>query len=59
MARSTSPDLIWQRSLTELGLIDEYRLYFPPSCLGAASRTSPARGRRFGLSPAMPLARTR
>ena len=37
--------------LADLGLIDEYRLYFRPSCLGAASRTSPARGHRFGLSP--------
>ena len=33
-------------SLTELGLIDEYRLYLQPSCLVAASHSSPAPGRR-------------
>jgi len=38
------PDLAG--SLTELGLIDEYRLYFRPFVLAAASRTSPAPGRR-------------
>ena len=33
------PDLA--RSLTEVGLIDEYRLTSAPSCLAAASRSSP------------------
>ena len=41
------PDLA--QSLTDLGLIDEYRLYFHPDrARSAASRSSPARARRFG-----------
>jgi riboflavin biosynthesis pyrimidine reductase len=39
------PDLA--RSLTELGLIDEYRIYLHPVVLGPASRTSPDPGRPF------------
>ena len=31
---STSPGPPWRRSLTDLGLIDEYRLYFRPFVLG-------------------------
>jgi dihydrofolate reductase len=46
------------RSLTDLGLIDEYRLYLPPPCWVAARRSSPARGRRSALWPAIELART-
>lgn len=45
--------------LTELGLIDEYRLYFRLSCSAAASRFSLARGRRCGWSAARRWARTR
>jgi dihydrofolate reductase len=48
------PDLAG--SLTDLGLIDEYRLYIhpivstsTPSCWVAASHSSPAPGRRFAL----------
>jgi hypothetical protein len=37
----------WHSSLTELGLIDEYRIYLHPSCWVTASRISPDRGRRF------------
>lgn len=52
------PDLAG--SLTDLGLIDEYRLStFDRSCLAAASRTSPAPVRRSISSAATPLARTR
>ncbi len=47
------------RSLTDLGLIDEYRLTSAPSCLVAASHSSPARGRRSALWLAIQLARTR
>jgi dihydrofolate reductase len=36
-------------SLTDLGLIDEYRLYLHPSCLVAASHSSPAPGPRSAL----------
>ena len=45
------PDLA--RSLTDLGLIDEYRLYFRPSCLVAGSHSSPVPGRRSALWPAI------
>jgi dihydrofolate reductase len=38
------PDLAG--SLTDLGLIDEYQLYLHPSCLVAASHSSPVPGRR-------------
>ena len=41
------------RSLTDLGLIDEYRLTSTPSCLVAASHSSPAPGRRSALWPAI------
>ena len=45
------PDLA--RSLTDLGLIDEYRTSTSaPSCLVAASHSSPALGRRSALWPA-------
>jgi dihydrofolate reductase len=43
------PDLA--RSLTELGLIDEYTS--APSCLAAASHSSPPPGRRSALWPAI------
>ena len=51
------PDLAG--SLTDLGLIDEYRLFSAPSCLVAASHSSPAPGRRSALWPTIELARTR
>jgi dihydrofolate reductase len=51
------PDLAG--SLTDLGLIDEYQLYFRPFVLAAVSRISLVPGRRFALSPPIPLARTR
>jgi hypothetical protein len=41
-------------SLTDLGLIDEYRLYLARLYLAAASRTSPVPGRPSGLSPPIP-----
>jgi dihydrofolate reductase len=44
------PDLA--RSLTDLGLIDEYRLYLHPSCLAAASLSSLALDHRSALWPA-------
>ena len=47
------PDLA--RSLTDLGLIDEYRLTSTPSCLVAASHSSPGPGPRFTLWPAISL----
>ncbi len=50
------PDLA--RSLTDLGLIDEYRITSTPSCWVAASHSSPAPGRRSALWPAIQLART-
>ena len=50
------PDLAG--SLTDLGLIDEYRLYLHPVVLGLASHSSPAPGRRSTLWPAIELART-
>jgi dihydrofolate reductase len=37
------------QSLTELGLIDEYRIYLHQSCLVTASRISPDPGRRSAL----------
>jgi len=51
------PDLA--RSLTDFGLIDEYRLYFRPFALGEASHSSPVPGPRFALWPAIELAKTR
>lgn len=39
------PDLA--QSLGALGLIDEYRIYLPPSCSVRASPISPVRARRF------------
>ena len=51
------PDLA--RSLTELGIIDEYRLYFRPVVLGRGKPSSPAPGRRSALWPTIELARTR
>ena len=45
------PDLA--RSLTDLGLIDEYRLTSAPSCLVTASHSSLAPGRRSALWPAI------
>ena len=38
------PDLA--QSLTELGLIDEYRIYLHPSCLATERHISPGPGRR-------------
>jgi dihydrofolate reductase len=54
------PDLAG--SLTTLGLIDEYRLYFRPIVLGRgkpffAGPRPPAPGRRSALRPAISLAR--
>ncbi len=51
----SGPDLA--RSLTDLGLIDEYRLYFRPFVLGRG--TPFFAGRRSALWPAIQLARTR
>jgi riboflavin biosynthesis pyrimidine reductase len=45
------------QSLTELGLIDEYRIYLHPSCLVTASHISPGPGRRFALWLMIGLAR--
>ncbi len=50
------PDLAGR--LTDLGLIDEYRLYFRPFVLGRGKPYFAAPGRRFVLSPPIPLART-
>jgi dihydrofolate reductase len=47
----SGPDLAG--SLTGLGLIDEYRSTSVPSCLVAASHSSPAPGRRSALWPAI------
>lgn len=41
------------QSLTELGLIDEYRLYFYPVVLGRGTPFFAAPGRRSALSPAI------
>ena len=49
------PDLA--RSLTDLGLVDEYRLYSAPSCSVTARHSSPAPGRRSASWPAISLAR--
>ena len=49
------PDLA--QSLTELGLIDEYRIYLHPSCLVTASHISPDPGRRSALWLMIGLAR--
>jgi len=49
----SGPDLA--RSLADLGLIDEYHTS-SRSCLVAASRSSPAAGRRFALWRAIRLA---
>jgi len=53
----SGPDLA--ASLTDLGLIDEYQLYFRPFVLGRGKPTSPAPDRRCALSAPIPLARTR
>ena len=45
------PDLA--RSLTDLGLIDEYRLYFHPDVLGRGKPSSPVPGQRSALWPAI------
>jgi len=50
------PDLVG--NLTSLGLIDEYRVYFRPSVLGApASHISAATGHRFTSSQPILLGR--
>jgi dihydrofolate reductase len=51
------PDLA--RSLTDLGLIDEYRLYFRPIVLGRGKPFFAGPGRRSALRPTIELARTR
>ncbi len=51
------PDLA--RSLTDPGLVDEYRLYFRPFVLGHGTPFFADPGRRSALSPPIPLARTR
>jgi dihydrofolate reductase len=51
------PELVG--ALTDLGLIDEYRLTCARSCSAAASRISPARARRCASSPPTRSARTR
>ena len=45
------------QSLTELGLIDEYRIYLHPACLVTASHISPGPGRRSALWLMIGLAR--
>ncbi len=52
----SGPDLA--RSLTDLALIDEYHSTSTPSCLVAASLSSPAPGRHSDLWPTIELART-
>ena len=47
----SGPDLA--RSLTDFGLIDEYRLYLHPVVLGCGSHSSPGPGRRSALWPAI------
>jgi len=49
------PDLA--RSLTDLGLIDEYRLYFRPVVLGRGKPFFAGPGRRCAWWPAIALAR--
>jgi dihydrofolate reductase len=51
------PDIA--RSLTDLGHIDEYRLYFRPAVLGRGKPFFAGPGRRFALWPTIELARTR
>ena len=46
------------QSLTDLGLIDEYRIHLHPVVLGRGKPTSPAPGRRFALKPAIGLTGT-
>jgi dihydrofolate reductase len=45
-------------SLTDLGLIDEYRIYLHPSCSVVAGHSSPAPGRPSAWWPAIELPRT-
>jgi dihydrofolate reductase len=45
------------QSLTDLGLIDEYRLYFHPSCSAAASHSLPGHSRPSALFPPILSAR--
>ena len=47
MARSKSADRCWRRSLTDLGLIDEYHIYLHPVVLGS--------GKPFFAGPRPPL----
>ena len=51
------PDLA--RSLTDLGLVDEYQLCFRPFVLGHGTPFFAGPGRRSALWPAIELARTR